>query len=96
MVNFHRNVFKRRNHILAPLNALAAATAKQKKGCEKKPIKFLMQKIHIDAFKEAKDMIKTEVKLAFPDFTKPFHLYTDASDSSAIRKLITQLVKKSC
>ena len=27
MVNFHRNVFKRRNHILAPLNALAAATA---------------------------------------------------------------------
>ena len=25
-------------------------------------------------------MIKTEVKLAFPDFTKPFHLYTDASN----------------
>ena len=25
-------------------------------------------------------MIKSEVKLAFPDFTKPFHLYTDASD----------------
>ena len=28
MVNFYRNVFKRRSHILAPLNALAAATAK--------------------------------------------------------------------
>ena len=39
-----------------------------------------MQKVHIDAFKKAKDMIKTEVKLAFPDFTKPFHLYTDASN----------------
>ena len=39
-----------------------------------------MQQVHIDAFKQAKDMIKTEVKLAFPDFTKPFHLYTDASN----------------
>ena len=39
-----------------------------------------MQQVHIDAFKVAKDMIKTEVKLAFPDFTKPFHIYTDASD----------------
>ena len=80
MVNFYYDVFKRRIHMLAPLNTLAVATAKQKKGCKKKPIKFLMQNIHIDAFKEAKDMIKTEVKLAFPDFTKPFHLYTDASN----------------
>ena len=66
--------------MFAPLNALVAATAKQKKGCRKKPIKFLMQKVHIDALREAKDMVKTEVKLAFPDFTKPFHLYTDVSD----------------
>ena len=69
MVNFYRNVFKRRSRILAPLNALAVVTAKQKKGCKKKPIKFLMQKIHTDAFKEAKGMIKTEVRLAFLDFT---------------------------
>ena len=79
MVNFYRNVFKRRSHILAPLNALAAATAKQKIGCKEEPTKFLMQKVHIDAFKQAKNMIKPEVKLAFPDFTNPFHLYTDAS-----------------
>ena len=25
-------------------------------------------------------MIKTEVKLAFPDFSKPLHLYTDTSN----------------
>ena len=37
-----------------------------------------MQQVHISAFKQSKDMIKTEVKLAFPDFTKPFYLYTDA------------------
>ena len=35
---------------------------------------------HNDAFFAAKEMIKTKVKLNFPDFEKPFHLYTDASD----------------
>ena len=80
IINFYRDLFKRRSHILAPLNFLETATAKQKKGCKKKPIKFKLEKIHLEAFQEAKDMIKTEVKLAFPDFTKPFHLYTDVRD----------------
>ena len=35
---------------------------------------------HLVAFNMAKEMIKTEVMLAFPDFNNPFHLYTDASD----------------
>ena len=39
----------------------------------------MLQK-HNDAFFAAKEMIKTKVKLNFPDFEKPFHLYTDASD----------------
>ena len=60
---------------------MAAATAKQKKGEKKKPrVAFKMLKVHLDAFKEAKQMIMTEAMLSFPDFTKPFHLYTDASD----------------
>eukprot|EP00537_Pseudo-nitzschia_pungens_P002001 CAMPEP_0172356318 /NCGR_PEP_ID=MMETSP1060-20121228/685_1 /TAXON_ID=37318 /ORGANISM="Pseudo-nitzschia pungens, Strain cf. cingulata" /LENGTH=162 /DNA_ID=CAMNT_0013076351 /DNA_START=91 /DNA_END=575 /DNA_ORIENTATION=- len=32
------------------------------------------------AFMEAKRMLADEARLAFPDFTKPFHLYSDASD----------------
>ena len=39
-----------------------------------------MLKIHLDVFKQAKGMITTKIKLAFQDFSKPFHLYTDASD----------------
>ena len=35
---------------------------------------------HLTAFNKAKEMIKTDVLLSFPDFDKPFHLYTDASD----------------
>ena len=39
-----------------------------------------MLKVHLNAFKEAKEIIMTEAKLAFPDFTKPFHFYTNTSD----------------
>ena len=39
-----------------------------------------MLKVHLNVFKQAKEMITTEVKLAFPDFSKIFHLYTDASN----------------
>ena len=59
------------------MNDLVAATAK-KKDCEKRPFRFIMLKKHKDAFNIAKEMIKTEVKLSSPDFTKPFHLYTEA------------------
>ena len=36
MINFYRDVFKKRSHILVPLNDLAAAIAKQKRGEKKK------------------------------------------------------------
>jgi RNase H-like domain found in reverse transcriptase len=32
------------------------------------------------AFDKIKTVIETEVLLANPDFDKPFHIYTDASD----------------
>jgi hypothetical protein len=31
-------------------------------------------------FKKAKDMLSKEARLSYPDFPKPFDLYTDASD----------------
>jgi hypothetical protein len=80
MVNFYRDIWKKRSHILAPLNDLSASTSKIKGSKGKKAIKFVWEQKHQDAFIAAKEMIKSEVKLAFPDFNKPFHLYTDASD----------------
>ena len=39
-----------------------------------------MLTVHLDAFKEAKEMLVTEAKLVFSDFSKSFHLYTDTSN----------------
>ena len=39
-----------------------------------------MLKEYLVAFKKAKEMIQSEVELAFPDFSKPFHLYTDTRE----------------
>jgi hypothetical protein len=80
MVNFYRDIWEKRSHILAPLNKLSAQTSKSKNKTKQKAVPFVWKQEHQDAFLAAKEMIKSEVKLAFPDFTKPFHLYTDASD----------------
>jgi hypothetical protein len=80
MINFYRDIWEKRSHILEPLNKLSAVTSKSKNKTKQKAVPFVWEQKHQDAFIAAKQMIKSEVKLAFPDFTKPFHLYTDASD----------------
>ena len=68
-VNFYRDMYPRRSHILAPLTSMSS-----KKGnipwddnCEK-------------AFKQMKALLAQDVMLRYPDHNKPFHIYTDASD----------------
>ena len=85
MINFYQDIFRRRSHILAPLNNLTAPTAR-KKGV--KSIHFEKQHHHINAFNTAKVMIKTEAKSSFPDFTKTFHLYTGTSDIQLDARLV--------
>jgi hypothetical protein len=43
-------------------------------------VKFEWLSSHQQAFDKIKKVIGTEVLLCYPDFNKPFHLYTDASD----------------
>ena len=71
MVNFYRDVWPKQSHILAPLNKLSSKTGK---------IHWQWTKIHQQAFEEAKEMLCKQTMLAYPDFTKPFDLYTDASN----------------
>ena len=70
LVNYYRDMWKRRSHILAPLSSLISnkSTWKWTTECDK-------------AFKEIKRLVAQEAILAYPDFSKEFHVYTDASDT---------------
>ena len=69
MVNFYRDMWRRRSHLIAPLTQLLG-----------KGKKFKWGKEHQQAFEEIKSAISKETLLAFPDFSKEFHIYVDASD----------------
>jgi hypothetical protein len=59
----------------------------QKKKTKKKP--WRRESIHQQAFDNMKATIAKEVVLAYPDFTKPFEIYTDAS-TMKLWSVITQ------
>jgi len=69
MVNFYRDMWRRRSHLISPLTPLVGTKTKWEWGVEQQK-----------AFEEIKRVISEETLLAFPDFSKAFHIYTDASD----------------
>ena len=70
MINYCHNMWPKCSHALAHLSALASPKAKW----------AWTQKEQL-AFKEAKQMIQREAMLAYPDFSKKFHMCTDAFDT---------------
>ena len=68
MVNYYRDMWIRRSHVLAPLTSL-----------QSKDTKFTWTKVEQDAFDTIKCIMSKEVLLSYPDFTKPFEIHTDAS-----------------
>ena len=68
IVNYYRDMWIRRSHVLAPLAALTSKTAKWKWGPKEQW-----------AFDQMKKIISRETLLAYPDFNKPFIIHTDAS-----------------
>jgi hypothetical protein len=61
----------RRSELLSPLTSLTSSK-----------VKFEWRSSHQQAFEKTKKVIGTgiQILLFYPDFNKPFHLYTDASD----------------
>ena len=78
LVNYYRDMWRRRSHILAPLTTLCSATQPWVWGDEQR-----------NAFAAVKKMISKEAILAFPNFNKEFVIYTDASKSQ-LGGVITQ------
>ncbi len=68
LVNFYRDMWIRRSHVLAPLAKLTSKTTKWKWGDEEQ-----------QAFDTMKRIIAKETLLAYPDFSQPFTIHTDAS-----------------
>ena len=72
IVQYYRDLWPRRSHILAPLAEAAAGKAKRTK------IKWTDELER--AFLDLKKMVSKETLLTYPDWSIPFTVHTDASD----------------
>ena len=69
MINYYRDVWPMRAHHLAPLSELTS-----------NKVPFRWKEKQQRAFEAMKALITKETLLAYPDFSKPFGIHTDASD----------------
>jgi hypothetical protein len=91
MVQYYGDMWAKRSEMLAPLSDLVGECGEtkttRKNKVKKKP--WHWDSIHQIAFDNVKTTIAKEVVLAYPDFTKPFDIYADAS-TKQLGSVITQ------
>ncbi len=91
MVQNYRDMWARCSEMLAPLTDLVGECGETKttkfNKTKKKPWQW--DSIHQQAFDDVKAAIAKETVLAYPDFSKPFEIYTDAS-SMQLGAVITE------
>ncbi len=91
MVQYYRDLWARWSNMLAPLTSLVGKCGQTKttraKGTKKVP--WHWDEVHQRAFDHVKATIAKDVVLAYPDFSKVFEIYTDAS-SKQLGAVITQ------
>jgi hypothetical protein len=91
MVQYYRDMWAKRSEILAPLSNLVRE-CRETKTTRKNKIKktpWHWDSIHQIAFDNVKANIIKEVVLVYPDFLKPFEIYTDVS-TKQLGAVITQ------
>jgi hypothetical protein len=91
MVQYYRDMWARYSEMLAPLTDLVGECGEMKttrmNKTKKKPWRW--DPIHQQAFDNVKAAIAEETVIAYPDFSKSFEIYTDAS-STQLGAVITQ------
>ena len=76
-INYYRDMWPHRSHIMAPLATQCGTHKKDKKP---KIDKFIWSDEMQDAFEKTKTLIAVDTMSAYPDHNKKFDIYTDASD----------------
>jgi hypothetical protein len=91
MVQYYHNLWARWSNVLAPLTSLVRDCGQTKTTKTKvtKKVPWHWDEVHQRAFNHAKATIAQEVVLAYPDYSKIFEIYTDAS-SKQLGAVITQ------
>jgi hypothetical protein len=91
MVQYYRGIGARRSHMLAPLTLLVGECGQTKstKGIGTKKVPWHWDEVHQRAFDHVKATIAKDVVLAYPNYSKVFEIYTDAS-SKQIGAVIIQ------
>jgi hypothetical protein len=91
MVQYYRDLWARQSKMLAPLISLVGECGQTKttkaKGTMKVP--WHWDEVHQRAFDHVKATIAKDVILVYPDYSKVFEIYTDAS-SKQLGAVITQ------
>ncbi len=77
--------------MLAPLTSLVGecGCTKVAKALKTKKVPWHQDEVHQKAFNDVKAIIARDVALAYPDYSKEFKIYTDAS-SKQLAAVITQ------
>ena len=81
LINYYRDMWPRRVHILAPLTKLTS-----------KNVKFHWGEVEQNAFDEMKKIVGRETLLSYPNFDEEFVIHTDAS-KTALGAVISQCGK---
>jgi ribonuclease HI len=91
MVQYYRDLWARRSEMLAPLTSLVGECGHTKvtKANKTKKRAWYWDEVHQIAFDNVKATIARDVCLAYPDYSKEFEIYTDAS-SKQLGAVITQ------
>ena len=91
MVQYYKDLWARRSEMLAPLTSLVGECGHTKvtRANKTKKRAWYWDEVHQIAFDNVKATIARDVVLAYPDYSKEFEIFTDAS-SKQLGAVITQ------